>query len=129
MTYSPRGAHAQSKLANLLFTLELQRRLTATGSPVRALAAHPGYQFKEIQNPKKLVKKIFDNMKQMETSGADFNTFVVDTKGTLADHLALRTEQRLTQIYGKSNIQFVIRVEDGILTIPPGGTFMPEGTL
>ncbi|MFF0048563.1 hypothetical protein [Streptomyces sp. NPDC005498] len=48
-----------------------------------------GYQFKEIQNPKKVVKKIFDNMKQLDESGADFKTFVVDTKGTLADHLAL----------------------------------------
>jgi NAD(P)-dependent dehydrogenase (short-subunit alcohol dehydrogenase family) len=36
------GAYGQSKLANLLFTSELQRRLTASGSSVRALAAHPG---------------------------------------------------------------------------------------
>ncbi|OZM71142.1 oxidoreductase [Amycolatopsis antarctica] len=36
-------AYGQSKLANLLFTLELQRRLEETGSAVRALAAHPGY--------------------------------------------------------------------------------------
>jgi len=40
--YRPMPAYAQSKLANLLFTLELQRRLAAAGSPVRALAAHPG---------------------------------------------------------------------------------------
>ncbi|HEX4356770.1 MAG TPA: oxidoreductase [Pseudonocardia sp.] len=40
--YRPMAAYAQSKLANLLFTLELQRRLTAAASPVRALAAHPG---------------------------------------------------------------------------------------
>ena len=40
--YRPRAAYAQSKLANLLFTLELQRRLAARGSRVRALAAHPG---------------------------------------------------------------------------------------
>ena len=40
--YSPAAAYGQSKLANLLFTLELQRRLDAAGSPVRALAAHPG---------------------------------------------------------------------------------------
>ncbi|WBO65370.1 oxidoreductase [Streptomyces camelliae] len=41
--YTPVRAYGQSKLANLLFTLELQRRLTEAGSPVRALAAHPGY--------------------------------------------------------------------------------------
>jgi NAD(P)-dependent dehydrogenase (short-subunit alcohol dehydrogenase family) len=36
------GAYAQSKLANLLFTSELQRRLERSGSSVRAMAAHPG---------------------------------------------------------------------------------------
>jgi NAD(P)-dependent dehydrogenase (short-subunit alcohol dehydrogenase family) len=36
-------AYGQSKLANLLFILELQRRLTASGSPVLAMAAHPGW--------------------------------------------------------------------------------------
>ena len=36
------AGYAQSKLANLLFTLELQRRLTAAGSDVLATAAHPG---------------------------------------------------------------------------------------
>ena len=35
-------AYADSKLANLLFVAELHRRLTATGSPVLANAAHPG---------------------------------------------------------------------------------------
>ncbi|MFV2176404.1 oxidoreductase [Actinomadura sp. LOL_016] len=41
-TYRAMRAYAQSKLANLLFTSELQRRLTETGSPVIATAAHPG---------------------------------------------------------------------------------------
>jgi NAD(P)-dependent dehydrogenase (short-subunit alcohol dehydrogenase family) len=36
------GAYEQSKLANLLFTLELQRRLETSGSAVIATAAHPG---------------------------------------------------------------------------------------
>jgi len=36
------GGYGQSKLANLLFTVELQRRLTASGSQVLAMAAHPG---------------------------------------------------------------------------------------
>ena len=35
--------YAESKLANLLFTLQLQRRLDDAGSGVSALAAHPGY--------------------------------------------------------------------------------------
>ena len=36
-------AYGQSKLANLHFTAELQRRLSAAGSVVLANAAHPGY--------------------------------------------------------------------------------------
>ncbi|OQD55185.1 oxidoreductase [Streptomyces phaeoluteigriseus] len=48
--YTPRAAYAQSKLANLLFTLELQRRLTEAGSRVRALAAHPGYAATNLQS-------------------------------------------------------------------------------
>ncbi|GAA3442770.1 SDR family NAD(P)-dependent oxidoreductase [Planomonospora venezuelensis] len=40
--YSPGGAYAASKLANVLFALELDRRLRAAGSPVRSLLAHPG---------------------------------------------------------------------------------------
>ncbi|QTD99427.1 oxidoreductase [Streptomyces cyanogenus] len=49
-TYSPARAYAQSKLANLLFTLELQRRLTEAGSGVRALAAHPGWSATNLQS-------------------------------------------------------------------------------
>jgi NAD(P)-dependent dehydrogenase (short-subunit alcohol dehydrogenase family) len=40
--YSAMVAYQDSKLANLLFTLELQRRLSERGSSVRAVAAHPG---------------------------------------------------------------------------------------
>lgn len=40
--YRAVAAYGQSKLANLLFTAELQRRLTEAGSPVLATAAHPG---------------------------------------------------------------------------------------
>ena len=43
-------AYGQSKLANLLFVLELQRRLAEAGSPVRAVAAHPGYAATELQS-------------------------------------------------------------------------------
>lgn len=40
--YNRWAAYFQSKLANLLFTRELHRRLTANAHPVTALAAHPG---------------------------------------------------------------------------------------
>ena len=48
-SYNRWAAYQQSKLANLLFTLELQRRLTAAGSRIRALAAHPGYTATNLQ--------------------------------------------------------------------------------
>ncbi|MEC4763101.1 oxidoreductase [Mycobacterium sherrisii] len=47
--YSPWLAYSQSKLANLLFTSELQRRLRSAGSPLRALAVHPGYSHTNLQ--------------------------------------------------------------------------------
>jgi NAD(P)-dependent dehydrogenase (short-subunit alcohol dehydrogenase family) len=43
-------AYGQSKLANLLFTKELQRRLDGAGSRVKALVAHPGYSATELQS-------------------------------------------------------------------------------
>lgn len=43
------GAYVQSKLANLLFTYELARRLAAAVSGRRAVAAHPGYAATDLQ--------------------------------------------------------------------------------
>jgi NAD(P)-dependent dehydrogenase (short-subunit alcohol dehydrogenase family) len=48
--YSAVRAYGQSKLANLLFTAELQRRLSAGGSRVLANAAHPGYASTNLQS-------------------------------------------------------------------------------
>jgi NAD(P)-dependent dehydrogenase (short-subunit alcohol dehydrogenase family) len=44
------AAYGQSKLANLMFAYELQRRLSATKSPVKSVAAHPGYASTELQS-------------------------------------------------------------------------------
>jgi len=48
--YDRWAAYGQSKLANLLFTLELQRRLHEAGSPVLAVAAHPGWAATNLQS-------------------------------------------------------------------------------
>lgn len=42
-------AYAKSKLANLLYTYELQRRLDRTGTDLLSLAAHPGYAATNLQ--------------------------------------------------------------------------------
>jgi NAD(P)-dependent dehydrogenase (short-subunit alcohol dehydrogenase family) len=48
--YSPMWqAYAQSKLADLVFQQELQRRLTAIGSPILSTGAHPGYAITNLQ--------------------------------------------------------------------------------
>ncbi|MGH4031550.1 oxidoreductase [Actinomycetota bacterium Odt1-20B] len=47
--YKPMAAYNQSKLANAVFGQELHRRLTAAGSPVRSVLAHPGYTASNLQ--------------------------------------------------------------------------------
>jgi NAD(P)-dependent dehydrogenase (short-subunit alcohol dehydrogenase family) len=46
--YSRWGAYSRSKLAGLLFTFELDRRLREHGLPVTAVACHPGYSATEL---------------------------------------------------------------------------------
>jgi len=41
--YAKWAVYSQTKLANLLFTYELERRCRVAGLPVKALAAHPGF--------------------------------------------------------------------------------------
>jgi len=47
--HRPWRAYAASKLANLLYTFELARRLVRSGSPIVAVTAHPGYAATELQ--------------------------------------------------------------------------------
>ena len=49
--YRESRAYATSKLANLLFTAELQRRLTAAGSSITTAAAHPGFVATNMTRP------------------------------------------------------------------------------
>ena len=59
--YSRWGAYSQTKLANLMFCFELQRRATEAASPLLSLAAHPGYASTNLQfaAPDRLYEKAF----------------------------------------------------------------------
>ena len=72
--YRPWLAYAQSKLANLLFTSELQRRLEAAGSPLRAVAAHPGYSHTNLQGAtgRQLSDTFWSAATSMFATNADF---------------------------------------------------------
>ena len=43
-------AYGQSKLADLMFAYELEHRFVAAGSPLRSMAAHPGYSATNLQS-------------------------------------------------------------------------------
>ena len=59
-SYSPRAFYQQSKFANVLFALELDRRVRAAGVPVRSVLAPPGYSSTNLQSsgPTGLVKQL-----------------------------------------------------------------------
>jgi len=48
-TYQPWSAYAQSKLANAMFVLELDRRLRASGLDIISVGAHPGFAATNLQ--------------------------------------------------------------------------------
>lgn len=48
--YSRTGYYAQSKLANVVFAIELNRRLRAAGLGIRSVLAHPGYAATNLQS-------------------------------------------------------------------------------
>ncbi|MCF6387380.1 oxidoreductase [Mycobacterium sp. MBM] len=77
--YDPYLAYGQSKLANLLFTSELQRRLQAAGSTVRALAAHPGYSATDL----------------MKTAGGHFGDVLASASKILATDADFGARQTL----------------------------------
>lgn len=75
------GAYGQSKLANLLFTYELQRRLDAAGRALLSVACHPGWAATNLQyaGPR------MDNSKLMEVLAGGLNRLLAQdaTMGSL----------------------------------------------
>ncbi|MCV7347252.1 oxidoreductase [Mycolicibacterium rhodesiae] len=72
--YSAWLAYGQSKLANLLFTSELQKRLDAAGSPLKSHAAHPGYSATNLQGHtgNRMGTRIWDAGNAVFATSADF---------------------------------------------------------
>jgi NAD(P)-dependent dehydrogenase (short-subunit alcohol dehydrogenase family) len=72
--YDRTAAYGRSKLANLLFTYELQRRLTASGSTTEATVAHPGGSSTELgrnaPRPIQFVERIVRPLMQSAERGA-----------------------------------------------------------
>jgi NAD(P)-dependent dehydrogenase (short-subunit alcohol dehydrogenase family) len=58
--YDTSQAYSDSKLANLLFTFELQRRLSAGGTGVRAMAVHPGMVRTNLFGHRRVLGSIID---------------------------------------------------------------------
>ena len=65
--YSKWGAYGQAKLANLLFTYELQRKLDAKGASLITVACHPGYAATNLQatGPRMQGSKLMERMTQV----------------------------------------------------------------
>jgi NAD(P)-dependent dehydrogenase (short-subunit alcohol dehydrogenase family) len=72
--YSAWLAYGQSKLANLQFTSELQRRLDGVGSTVKSYAAHPGYSATNLQGQtgNRLGTRVWDAGNSLLATSADF---------------------------------------------------------
>ena len=69
-SYSAAGAYGQSKLANLLFSFELQRRLDAAGESLAAVVAHPGWTATDLQKHTPLFRLFNPMMGQTAAAGA-----------------------------------------------------------
>lgn len=60
--YKKMASYAQSKLANILFALELHSRLVTSGSQVKSLLAHPGYTATNLQQNMGLLGSMMNAM-------------------------------------------------------------------
>jgi NAD(P)-dependent dehydrogenase (short-subunit alcohol dehydrogenase family) len=69
-SYDRVAAYGRSKLCNLLFTYELNRRLEASGTTTASLAAHPGVSHTELTRNSPKVMQLFSPLAQSSAMGA-----------------------------------------------------------
>jgi len=96
-SYSPMGAYQQSKLADLMFAFELDRRLRAAGAPksgIMSVAAHPGvagtslFQGNDRSAVERLVRRgmrvAFNALLNTEAAGALPTLFAATAPGAVS---------------------------------------------
>ncbi|WP_189280956.1 hypothetical protein [Streptomyces atratus] len=122
------------EIKNQAFKADLDVRVTdANGESY-------GYQMKRLENPKNPFESIAkaDHLGQLSKSTADHRIMLVDGQGTVAEWQARGIPEELLQVHrgehaiksGKGRgILFVIRLDDGTITIPPGAKADPRGVL
>ncbi|MER8088853.1 hypothetical protein ABTZ57_28020 [Streptomyces sp. NPDC094048] len=122
------------EIKNQTFKADLDVRVTdANGESY-------GYQMKRLENPKNPFESIAkaDHLGQLSKSTADHKIMLVDGQGTVAEWQARGIPEELLQVHrgehaiksGKGRgILFVIRLDDGTITIPPGAKADPRGVL
>ncbi len=91
--YSPLGAYQQSKLADLMLAIELDRRLRAAGSSILSVAAHPGlantnlFLTKDHQGFERIVRQllshILERFFQSSSQGAIPTLFAATAPGAM----------------------------------------------
>jgi len=82
--YKAMAAYGQSKLANLLFTQELQQRLAAAGHDTIAVAAHPGYTATNLQGDSagmNLMNRLFAQPQRMGALPSLYAATAADLRG------------------------------------------------
>lgn len=75
--YDPKREYYQSKLADLMFALELGRRIDAKGHKLLSLACHPGFTTTELQ--RHLDPKFLEGMSFMDTWQGSLPTLMAAT--------------------------------------------------
>jgi len=86
-SYHRVAAYGQSKLANLMFTYELQRRLTAHGATTIAVAAHPGFAATDLsRHLPAMLRPILPLVTQPSALGALPTLRAVTDPGVLGGH-------------------------------------------
>ena len=121
--YSPWGAYSQSKLADLMLALELQRRLAEVGSSTISVAAHPGWTATNLQSkgPEMSGNKVqgvlmewFNNAIAMDTWRGALPTLVAATASSVrpGDYIGPNGFQEVWGVPNRAEISEAARDED-----------------